>query len=168
MQYSKSSANSNIKQTGSFFIEGNLKLVGVENEKLYFFDADRVRVKIIKVIDGETKTVKLSDDLETSNNGKNSDQKENLIVRVDKLERVHLLKRKLGKIVSFDESGKLIAEVKVDSKIQTIENFYPFETEKSYCMVDRKNCLVHFLDQIKKNKGHRLGLIAIKYAENNI
>jgi hypothetical protein len=119
-----------------FNVDKNLKLVGVESEKFYFLDSDKNRVSILSK-DGGVKWVKIGEEYE-------NERKEILLIRVDGTERINVLNRKLYKVEAFNESGQIVTDSKLDTRIQSIDSFFVFEADKSYCVIDRKNCVVNF------------------------
>jgi hypothetical protein len=137
IQYTKPSSINQEKFPRHFFIEKNLKLVGVEADNFYFLDSDRNRVNILSK-SGEMRTVKIGEEFD-------NERKEVLLVKMDASERINVLNRKTYKIEAFSANGQLLAETKVDMKIQTIDNFFVIDSDKSYCVVDRKNCVISFL-----------------------
>jgi hypothetical protein len=136
IQYTKPSSINQEKFPRHFFIEKNLKLVGVESDNFYFLDSEKNRVKILTK-SGETKNVKIGEEYD-------NERKDILLVKVDTTERINVLNRKTYKIEAYSSAGAFLAESKVDTKIQSIDTFFVFDSDKSYCVVDRKNCVINF------------------------
>jgi hypothetical protein len=129
-----------------FYIDRNLNLIGIENEKLYFIDMEKLRLRIINELDGKMfKSFKIEEE-------ELSDRKENLIVRVDSMQRVNVLNKKTLKMSVYSSmdaangsgAGLLVSQRVIDSKIQSLDYFYTF-SDSTYCFIDRKNNLIHFV-----------------------
>jgi len=114
-----------------YFIDRNHKLISIENERVYMVDYEKSKIRIMNELSGKYfKSFEVNED-------------RNFLCKVDSSERFTILNRKLFRLNVFNWDNLLLFQKKLDYSIQSVDQFFVLK-DGSYCVIDRKNHLIHF------------------------
>jgi hypothetical protein len=120
-----------VNENESYFIDRNHKLISIENEKIYLIDYEKSKIRILSELSGKyLKSFEVSED-------------RNFLCKIDSTERFTILNRKQFKLNVFNWDNLLLYQKKLDYSIQSVDEFFVLR-DGSYCIIDRKNHLIHF------------------------
>lgn len=120
------------KEADAFYIPKHLKLNNVIEDKLYFIDNEKSKIRIMNENSGKyVKTINLDD------------EKNSLLIQVDSNQRITIINKRQFRLSVLNWEGMLLHQKKIDPKIVSVDQFYLVK-DGVYAVVDRKNHLIHF------------------------
>ncbi|CAF0854234.1 unnamed protein product [Brachionus calyciflorus] len=116
-----------------FYVPKNYNLIQVQNDRLYFIDMDKSRIRIMSELNG--KLIK-SFEIEFV--------KDDTLVKLDSNDLIYVFNKRVCKLIVYNVDGILVAQKKLDLKrIDEIDYFHVYSNQ-SYSILDLKNHLIHY------------------------